>query len=67
MLFLPIFVTTSQLLIFLLVTFIVSRFLGGISNPNEILLAIEGFFEAQAQFYLLFLTPLRIADKYRMT
>ena len=56
-----------MLLAFFIVTWIVARFLGGIENPNEILLAIEGFFEAQAQFYLLFLTPLRIADKYRLT
>ena len=46
MLFLPVLVTTMMLLIFLLVTFVVARVLGGISNPNEILLAIEGFFEA---------------------
>ena len=31
------------------------------------ILALQGFFEVQAQFYLLFLTPLRIADKYRLT
>ena len=67
MLFLPVLVTTMMFLAFLLVTFIVARVLGGISNPNELLLAVEGFFEAQAQFYLLFLTPLRIADKYRIT
>ena len=45
MLFLPVLVTTMMLLTFLLATFIVARVLGGISNPNEILLAIEGFFE----------------------
>lgn len=67
MLFLPVLVTTMMLLLFLFVTFIIARVLGGIPNPNEILLAVEGFFEAQAQFYLLFLTPMRIADKYRIT
>ena len=67
MLFLPIMVTSSMLLTFFVVTWIVARCLGGIANPNQILLAIEGFFEAQVQFYLLFLTPLRIADKYRLT
>ena len=67
MLFLPIMFTTCMLLLFLVTCFVVARILGGIDNPNEILLAIEGFFEAQVQFYILFLTPLRIADKYRLT
>lgn len=35
--------------------------------PCYPIITIEGFFHAQAQFYLLFLTPLRIADKYRPT
>ena len=36
-------------------------------TPCYSLIVTEGFFNAQAQFYLLFLTPLRIADKYRLT
>ena len=48
MLFLPVLVTTMMLLLFLFVTFIIARVLGGITNPNEILLAVEGFFEVQA-------------------
>ena len=46
MMFLPILITTSFLLVFLVSVFIVARVLGGISNPNEILLGCEGFFEA---------------------
>ena len=39
----------------------------GDENPNYVLIATEGFLEVQAQFYLFFVTPLRIADKYRVT
>ena len=67
MLFLPIFFVNIFQVIFFLVTLIYCTLIADIANPNQIVIAIEGFFEAQAQFYLLFLTPLRIADKYRLT
>ena len=67
MLFLPILGYFVLLLIFLsasLVAFIVSD---RQDSDNFLLVAIEGFLQVKLQFYLIFLTPLRIADKYRFT
>ena len=38
-----------------------------LDDPQPLSIAIEGFVEVQAQFYLFFVTPLRLADKYRIT
>ena len=38
-----------------------------LEDPIPLQIAVEGYLEVQAQFYLFFLTPLRIADKYRAT
>ena len=46
MMFFPILITCSILLLFLVTVYIVARVIGGISNPNEILLGVEGFLEA---------------------
>ena len=48
-------------------TYIYNFLVAEIQEPNEKLIAITGFLEAQAQFNYLFLTPLKIADKYRLT
>lgn len=66
-LFFPVTCILTFQFIFVTGTLIYSLWTGGIDNPNQVVIGIEGFFEAQAQFYLLFLTPLRIADKYRAT
>ena len=34
---------------------------------NQYLLFAEGFIESTMEFYLLFLTPIKIANKYRIT
>ena len=67
MMFLPIFYATSFLLLFYLGCFFYSNVIETIEEPNEWIITVEGFIVAQAQFYYLFMTPLRIADKYRLT
>lgn len=67
MLFLPILFVNMLQVVFFLVCLIYCTIIADISNPNQMIIAIEGFFSSQAQFYLLFLTPLRVADKYRLT
>ena len=69
MLFLPILVVNIFQLIFFLVCLIYGNLIEGDDLPVPFypFILVEGFFTAQAQFYLLFLTPLRIADKYRLT
>ena len=66
MLFLPIYVMNCLQLAF----FSFCLVYGSVAQPEAPFypfIAIEGLLNAQVQFYLLFLTPLLIADKYRLT
>ena len=67
MLFLPILVY-CVLFFFLNCTVCAIELIGEpIVNPNSRLMFVQGFLQGPIQFYLLFMTPMRIADKYRFT
>ena len=67
MLFLPVLGGVILLLVLMVTVYFYTILIHPIDNPNQVIITCEGFLEAQTQFYLLFLTPLRIADKYRLT
>ena len=67
MLFLPIFCYLIIKLCFLTVCVVANLSSQTNDGHSDILVAIEGFWQVKLQFYLIFLTPLRIADKYRIT
>ena len=67
MLFLPIITICTIQLFYWIFCLLFFAFVDHTYKQNRIIVGIEGFLEAQVQFYLFFMTPLRIADKYRFT
>ena len=64
--FLPLFILVLLQILYRIIVFILMD-LNLISYPNLTVFFFDGFFEAPVQLYMFFLSPLRIADKYRFT
>ena len=66
MFFLPLLCLVSIQLIYRLSIFIVED-IGLVKRPNKFVIFFDGFFDSPIQFYMYFLSPLRIADNYRVS
>ena len=66
MFFLPLFILVTVQTVYRLTVFILQD-AEKISQPNHWVLFFDGLFEAPVQFYLIFLSPLNIANKYRFS
>ena len=67
MLFFPIVLINAIQLCYWIFCLLFYILADNVQKPNQVIIGLEGFLEAQVQFYIFFMTPLRIADKYRYT
>jgi hypothetical protein len=66
MFFLPLLIFSALHLVCSIAIVFVFAFMD-LEDPNQVVIFLHGLLDAQTQMFALFLTPLRIADKYRLT